>query len=248
MEHVNVDDVRIRYVSEGEGPLVLLAHGGGLRLEAWEQTGWVDALSDDCQVVRFDARGHGESSKPTDPDSYALGLMVSDVVAVADACGGGDFHYLGWSMGAKLGWGIADIAQDRLASVALIGADAAGSDDSAGGMIQLLEQGLDAVVGALSQMWEVPGWMADQYRQNDPEALLAYFRSSWPDLSDVPAQLAVPALLMCGDQDEVYEGVVEAASRAGGALVTLEGADHVSSLTSEQARHAYVDFLQEVTD
>lgn len=247
MPTVDSDGATIRYRSSGQGPLVLLAHGGGLRLESWDRAGWVDDLADDHQVVRFDARGHGESSKPTDPDDYSLGLMVRDVLAVAEACGGGEFHYLGWSMGAKLGWGVADVAGDRLASLALIGADAAGSDDSAEGMIQLLEQGLEVVVGALSQMWDVPDWLGELYRQNDIEALLAYFRSSWPDLSQVPAQLQVPTLLMCGDQDEVYEGMTEAAARAGVGLVTLEGADHVGGFTHENARQAYRDFLADVT-
>ncbi|MDX1659953.1 MAG: alpha/beta hydrolase [Nitriliruptorales bacterium] len=247
MPTVDSSGVTIRYRSDGEGPLVVLAHGGGLRLEAWDRSGWVDGLAEDHQVVRFDARGHGESSKPTDPDDYAMGLMVRDVLAVADACGGGDFHYLGWSMGAKLGWGVADVAPGRLASLGLIGADAGGSDDSAGEMVQLLEQGLDTVVGVLSQMWDVPDWLGELYRQNDVEALLAYFRSTWPDLSHVPEQLDVPTLLLCGERDEVYEGMTETAAQAGVDLVTLEAADHVSSLTHDGALSAYRDFLTDVT-
>ena len=68
--------------------------------------GWVDSLATDYQVISFDARGNGESDKPTDPDDYALDLMVGDVLAVADACEAERVHYLGWSLGGKVGWGL----------------------------------------------------------------------------------------------------------------------------------------------
>lgn len=115
--------LRIRYETVGEGPTVILHHGGGFRLESWDLAGWAQPLATDHRVVTFDARGNGESDKPTDPRDYALDLMVDDVLAVADACGAATFHYLGFSLGAKVGWGIAASAQDRLDSIALIGAE-----------------------------------------------------------------------------------------------------------------------------
>ena len=131
--------VSIRYQSVGDGPAVILHHGGGFRLESWKLAGWVDSLATDYQVVSIDARGNGESDKPTDPDDYALDLMVSDVLAVADACEAERVHYLGWSLGGKVGWGLADQAQDRLATLALIGAEPEASGETASAMIALIE-------------------------------------------------------------------------------------------------------------
>jgi pimeloyl-ACP methyl ester carboxylesterase len=51
-------------------------------------------------------RGNGESDKPTDPADYTLELMVDDVLAVADTCNAVTFHHLGFSLGAKVGWGV----------------------------------------------------------------------------------------------------------------------------------------------
>lgn len=79
-------DVRIRYQTVGEGPTVILHHGGGFWLESWDLAGWVQPLAAEHRVVTFDARGNGESDKPTDPRDYALERMVGDVLAVADAC------------------------------------------------------------------------------------------------------------------------------------------------------------------
>lgn len=247
MSTVQNQGTKIDYEVIGEGPTVIAHHGGGMDRETWHRAGWIEPLASDFRVVTFDARGHGDSDKPTDPMDYSLDLMVDDVVAVADACDAEEFHFLGWSMGAKVGWGVAGQAQDRLGSIALIGADPEASDESAGEMIALLEQGIEAATDALSQMWEVPGWAADTYRDNDPDALLAYFRSSWPDLSDVPDGLEVPTLLMCGTEDEVHDAMVRAARRADIDLVELPGEDHMSSFLSGEAREAYRDFLVGVT-
>lgn len=236
--------VSIRYQSVGDGPAVILHHGGGFRLESWNLAGWVDSLATDCQVVSFDARGNGESDKPTDPVDYALDLMVSDVLAVADACEAERFHFLGWSLGGKVGWGLADQAQDRLASLALIGAEPEASGETASAMIALIEAGMDAVADAMSQMWQMPDWALDQQRQNDPEAILAYFNSAWPDLSHVPYQLRVPSLLMCGSEDEVWNAMARAARKGRSAFVSLDDEDHVTSFLSARARKAYRDFIR----
>lgn len=238
--------VSIRYEGVGEGPAVILHHGGGFRLESWKLAGWVDSLETDYQVICFDARGNGESDKPTDPDGYALDLLVSDVLAVADACEAERFHYLGWSLGGKVGWGLADQAQGRLASLALIGAEPETSGETASAMIALVEAGMDAVADAMSQMWQMPGWALEQQRQNDPDAILAYFRSEWPDLSHVPGQLRVPSLLMCGSEDEVCEAMARAAQRGRSAFMSLDDEDHVTSFLSVRARTAYQDFLRDL--
>lgn len=236
--------ISIRYQSIGVGPTVILHHGGGFRLESWKLAGWVDSLVTDCQVVSFDARGNGESDKPTDPDDYALDLMVSDVLAVADACEAERVHYLGWSLGGKVGWGLVDQAQNRLASLALIGAEPEASGETASAMIALVEQGMDAVANAMSQMWQMPDWALDQQRQNDPAAILAYFRSVWPDLAHVPDQLRVPSLLMCGSKDVVRDAMARAAQKGRSIFVSLSGEDHVTSFLSPRSRTAYQDFLR----
>jgi pimeloyl-ACP methyl ester carboxylesterase len=238
--------ISLRYQSVGEGPAVMLHHGGGFRLESWELAGWVDSLATDHEVVSFDARGNGESDKPTDPDDYRLDLLVGDVLAVADACEAQKVHYLGWSLGGKVGWGLADQAQDRLSSLALIGAEPETSGETASAMIALVEQGPDAVADAMSQMWQMPDWALEQQRRNDREAVLAYFRSSWPDLSHVPDQLRVPSLLMCGTKDEVRDAMHQAARSEESHFVELEGEDHVTSFLSARARTTYRDFLQDL--
>lgn len=246
MGAVQCGGVRIRYDVVGAGPTVLLHHGGGFTRESWERAGWVELLVTDYRVVTFDARGNGESDKPTNPTDYGLHLMVNDVLAVADACETEVFHYLGFSLGAKVGWGVAAQAQHRLASMGLIGAEPKASEATSDSMIELFKQGMDAVAAAMAQMWEMPDWALDQQRRNDPEALIAYFQSQWPDLSHVPNELKVPSLLICGTDDEVYDAMVRAANDGNLTFAPLEGADHMASFLSAQARRVYRDFLRRV--
>ena len=241
------DGIEIRYRVVGTGPTVVLHHGGGFTLESWERAGWVELLATDYRVVTFDARGNGESSKPTGPEDYALGLMVNDLLAVADICEAAQFHYLGFSLGAKVGWGLAAHAQGRLASIGLIGAEPRASEATSDSMVDLFRRGMDAVAEAMCQMWEMPDWALEQQRRNDPEALLAYFQSQWPDLSHVPKELKVPSVLICGTNDDVYEAMTIAARDGGTEFVALEGADHMESFLSVAARRSYQDFLRRVT-
>lgn len=246
MSTAHSQGLRLRYETVGEGPTVILHHGGGLRLESWDLAGWVQPLATDHRVVTFDARGNGESDKPTDPKDYALDLLVADVLAVADTCDAPSFHYLGFSLGAKVGWGLAASVQDRLDSIALIGAEPEANEEVSEEFTDLLRQGPHALATAMSQMWDMPEWALDQQRRNDPEAQRAYFQAAWPDLSQVPAELRVPSLLICGTEDATYDAMVRAARTGNLSPVPLEGADHMSSFLSEQAREAYLRFLREV--
>ncbi len=56
-------------VTAGNGPLVVLIHGVGLRAEAWSAQ--IEALAQDYRVVAVDMPGHGESQRFTSPPTLA---------------------------------------------------------------------------------------------------------------------------------------------------------------------------------
>jgi pimeloyl-ACP methyl ester carboxylesterase len=95
-------------------------------------------------------------------------------------------------------------------------------------------------------MWQMPDWALDQQRRNSSQAQLAYFQAVWPDLSQVPAGLRVPSLLICGTEDAAHDAMVRAARAGHLTLVTLAGADHMASFLSERARQTYQRFLRDV--
>src|SRR6266542_5630154 len=81
----------------------MLQHGCGDSLESWYELGYVQALRDDYRLILVDARGHGASDKPHDPDAYALHRRVGDVVAVLDTLDITKAHFWGYSMGGWIG-------------------------------------------------------------------------------------------------------------------------------------------------
>jgi alpha-beta hydrolase superfamily lysophospholipase len=60
-EYLEIEDGRIAYDVDGEGPLVVLAHGMGDGREAYRHLAPA-IVAAGYRVVRADLRGHGESS------------------------------------------------------------------------------------------------------------------------------------------------------------------------------------------
>ncbi len=65
MNSVPVEGGELFYLESGEGRPVVLLHGGALDLRMWDEL--AQDLQSDYRVIRFDARGHGQSSTPTAP-------------------------------------------------------------------------------------------------------------------------------------------------------------------------------------
>ena len=78
-------------------------------------------------VIAFDSRGHGQSDKLHDVESYDYRLMIGDVIAIMDALGVAKTHYWGYSMGGYIGLGIAKHFPERLFSLIVGGATPLGS-------------------------------------------------------------------------------------------------------------------------
>ena len=104
MPYVDSSGVSIHYHVEGEGPPLVLQHGLTSSLENWYAYGFVEDLKKDYRLIMVDARGHGRSGKPHDPKDYDLRLRVNDVLSVMDATGVDKAHYMGYSMGGRIGF------------------------------------------------------------------------------------------------------------------------------------------------
>src|SRR5689334_1497172 len=103
MQHfATFDGINIAYLDEGDGPCVLLLHGFAADHHAnWVAPGVVEALlAAGHRVLAPDARGHGASDKPYDPNAYAGDAMVRDARALLDHVGVDSCAVAGYSMGA----------------------------------------------------------------------------------------------------------------------------------------------------
>jgi pimeloyl-ACP methyl ester carboxylesterase len=66
---IDIDGVRMHYMDEGSGPVVVLVHANFSNLLDWDP--WVEALSDRYRVVRFDMTSHGLTG-PDPTGDYTL--------------------------------------------------------------------------------------------------------------------------------------------------------------------------------
>jgi pimeloyl-ACP methyl ester carboxylesterase len=101
----------------GEVPLVL-AHG--FSGSAHDFALQIEPLAATRRVATLDHRGHGLSSKPTEPEDYALDMMVDDLVALIQSEIGAPVDLLGHSLGGRISLELALARSDLLRSLVLM--------------------------------------------------------------------------------------------------------------------------------
>lgn len=224
-------DVRIHYSVQGAGPPLLLHHGSASNCTSWIRYGYAKVLREHFRIILIDARGHGQSDKPIDRAAHVLPARIRDVTSVLDILGIERAHFLGYSMGGWIGFGMAHHAPERLLSLAVGGAhpftdpafaelndiDATNSDE----FIRAMELVLgESVSQQTSQL----------LLQNDLSAVMASLRERVP-LDHVLANMPVPCWLFAGTADRRYE-LIQRAQRSipGAELLSLPGLTHLQAL------------------
>jgi len=107
VEHGYADNngVKIHYATVGQGPLVVMIHGFPDFWYSWRHQ--MMGLKDNFKVVAIDQRGYNKSDKPQGNESYAMRLLVSDVVAVIKHFGEDKAIVVGHDWGGSVAWNTA---------------------------------------------------------------------------------------------------------------------------------------------
>lgn len=247
MAYVSSKGVQIHYQVEGSGPPLVLLHGSFGSLDDWRDFGYVAALRADRTLILMDARGHGKSGRPLEPQEYALALRANDVVAVLDDLGISRADYVGYSMGAWIGYGLARHAPARFRSLVLGGAHPfyenmesfrALIPDDAASLVEKLKPVYGEYLGTAMQQRVVT---------NDCAALRALMGDR-EDQSDVLAKIQNPCLLFAGSLDPRSPLVEATAKRIPGAeFFRCPDCRHVAAWgRSELVLPKLVAFLSEI--
>ena len=209
---VEVRGVELAVEDSGAGTPVLWGHGltSSMAAEAAMGMGVADLPEDRYRLVRYDARGHGESGATADPADYTYPSLAADQLALADALGVDRFVSGGMSMGTGTALHVAVSASDRVRALVLgipptawEGRRARGATYQDRGRV-IREQGLAAFVeGAMAEplapIFEpfadlVRSGIRDRYEDYDPEVLAPLLTGVGG--SDLPAEDAIAALRM----------------------------------------------------
>jgi len=235
MPYADNHGVRIHYELEGEGPPLILLHGLSEDLEWWRDYGYVESLKNDYKLILVDARGHGASDKPHNPNAYKLELFVNDIVCVLDDLRIGKAHFLGFSMGGWVGFGIGKYAPKRFYSL-IIGAMSPYKDPAKDDSHKFFKKGKESVLADLEKKYGpkiITSAIKARWMDNDFEALVAIASSKdWlRSLEDFLPTINLPCLLFVGEADPFCPGVKKCAtSMPNATFISFPNLLHVETL------------------
>lgn len=230
MPYAENEGVKIHYEVEGTPgkPTIVFQHGFLGRLKSWRDRGYVDLVKDDFHILLVDARGHGASDKPHDPEAYDMRNRVLDITAVMDAEGVQHAHYHGYSMGGTIGWATMIYAPQRFLSWTL------------GGSMPMLDledvdfreqQDFDTYYAEAMQRNPLAK-AADEAGLQDRVALRAAqtARSKWRGAEQAVRLVQGPILVYVGTEDRPHPGAVRSQElNPNIRLIELEGDDHTQA-------------------
>ena len=237
-----INGVRIWHAEFGQGPPVLLLHGGLANSDYWGLQ--VRALQSRYRVIVMDSRGHGRSTRDASPFSYHA--MAEDVVGLMAHLKIARAAVVGWSDGAIIGLDIAIHHPDRLTALFAFAANStvAGSVDA-------------AVLGsnALFNAYIARAGREYQALSPTPTEFAAFsdqmgkMWASQPDFASAQlAAIRTPTWIVDGDRDEVIRRdntELMAATIPGAGLLILPHVSHFAFLQDpRQFNDELVRFLQ----
>jgi pimeloyl-ACP methyl ester carboxylesterase len=228
-------------------PTVLVVHGfASSTRDNWVNTGWVrDLQRAGYRVLALDQRGHGASDKPHEPGDYTLRQLAGDVETVLDTYLVSEASYVGYSLGARVGWEVLQDIAPRIPRAVL-----GGVPDG----IPLARLDLDQVRDLADHGTAVTDPVTQNYialtervAGNDLRALLAIaggLRASQqvdPDPEHAPGQ---PVLFATGSRDGIIEGSKAlAAACPQGRFLEIPDRHHFNAPGSRVFRDAAIEFL-----
>jgi (E)-2-((N-methylformamido)methylene)succinate hydrolase len=203
---------RLRFRQAGSGDAVVLIHGVGSLLEAWDRVAVV--LGEKFKVIRLDLTGHGQSSKT--PGPYSLSMFADDVLSVMDAADVRKAHVVGFSLGGLVAQALALDSPARVGCLVLMSTVAGRTEDEKERVLERLAIVADGIPGRHFEN-SVPRWftgrfarenpeliaaLAEQNRRNDPAAYAAAYRVlAESDLAERLHEIDRPTLVVTGEND-----------------------------------------------
>jgi pimeloyl-ACP methyl ester carboxylesterase len=222
--------------SGGDGPPLVLLHPGVGDSRIWDPV--LSALTAKYRVIRYDARGFGQSPAPSVKFS-----LLRDLVAVLDHYGVRRAAFAGCSQGGGSTLGLALAQPERVSALVLLCPGIPGfpypeEDEFEADYERAVAAGdVDALAGVMQRVWGAAGAtqaVMEQLRSAARASLVAEDL----ELEDPPVfgrlgEISVPASLMVGDADypPLVESNRQAADRIPGCeFVLVPGMDHLPPL------------------
>ena len=265
------DNVKLYYEEAGQGTPILFVHEFASDWRGWEPQ--MRAFSRRYRCITYSARGYTPSDVPADKDAYSYRDVMRDCVAVLDHLKIARAHLIGLSMGGYTSLQVALNHPDRVRSMVLAGTGsgserwytddfhkssrALGDEFERNGAAKIAEtygMGPSRVPFLLKDprgFAEFSRHLAEHDAQGSAHTSRG-FQGGRPSLYDFEAeirQLATPALIVVGDEDDrcIEPSLFLKDALSGAGLVMLPKTGHVVNLEEPDLFNQMVgDFLARV--
>ena len=223
MPTAKLGDIEMYYEETGSGEAVLLVPASWWPSDTWKVS-VVPFLSQRFRTIIFDCRGTGRTSKPK--DGYAVARFAQDGIALLEYLGVNRCHVVGFALGGQIVQAIA-IERPDLVATLTIAASGSGAKTLGGGQ-RIVSPDTEREIRDLGFERYIRNYIENDsmafnpvfYREhNDVVAALAdavwsgqstveMFRChedarlTWDTLARA-AEVKVPALILCGADDDV---------------------------------------------
>ena len=102
---INTNGIELHYVTQGEGPLMLMLHGFPEFWYSWRHQ--IPEFAQSYKVVALDLRGYNESDKPKDLNAYVMEELLRDVEGVITGLGYESCVLVAHDWGGAIAWSFA---------------------------------------------------------------------------------------------------------------------------------------------
>ncbi len=254
-----IGDIEVFYTIEGEGPWLTMSHSLACNTRAWDAQAAL--LSKSFKVLRYDTRGHGQTSAT--PGPYTLEQLADDAYGLLSELGITQTHWMGISMGGMIGQTIALKHPHLFTSLMLIDTTSRRPDNAQamwGARITTAkEQGMAVLLDSTLERW-----FTEPFRKNNPDAIKpiaeAILSTSVDGFCGCCAAIAqintldrlkeiqCPAIVMVGEHDhgtppamakQIHENLPKSE------FLLIESAAHIANIEQPEVfNRAILKFLQ----
>lgn len=168
MPFAELPDARIHYRLEGPkaAPVAVFSNSLGADYSMWNPQ--ATALANKFRILRYDTRGHGQSS--VTPGSYSIDRLAKDAVDLLDSLELTRVHFCGLSMGGMIGMWLGIHARERVDKLILSSTAAkigtAEMWDTR--IVAVKKEGMKPVAAAAMERWFTAG-----FREKNPATVAA---------------------------------------------------------------------------
>jgi len=205
-------EVKIHYVVDGKGPLVVMIHGFPDYWATWKPL-MAELNKAGYRTAALDLRGYNLSDKPQGVAAYAMPNLIGDVAAVIAAEGQKNAIVIGHDWGAAISWQVAFNRPDLVDKLVIMsvphpagmarematnkaqqeGSNYARNFQKEGSEKMLTAEGL---AGWVKDPATKPGYV-EAFKRSDFAAMMNYYRANYPRGSgaetETPASMAAPS-------------------------------------------------------